>query len=132
MVAVMLTVTGGGLLLGAAAIARHRAQAVADLAALAGAARIPAGPDAACAAAQRLARKMAVRDIGCAVDGLDLTVTVAVAVPGWRIGPARASARAGPVGEAAPVIGYETSAGGSSSASASSSSVGSRSAIRPA
>ncbi|MGV0907903.1 Rv3654c family TadE-like protein [Mycobacterium novum] len=105
MVAVLLTVTGGGFLLGAAVIARHRAQSVADLAALAGAARIPVGPETACAAAQRLARKMAVREIDCAVDGLDLVVTVTVAVPGRRIGPARASARAGPVGGAARPIG---------------------------
>lgn len=97
MVTVLLMVTGGGVVLGATVIARHRAQSVADLAALAGAARVAAGPDVACAAAQRLAGAMGVDEIACAVDGLDLVVTVAVAVPGWRIGPARSTARAGPV-----------------------------------
>lgn len=92
----MLTVTGGGFLLGAAVIARHRAQAAADLAALAGAARIPAGAGIACAEAQRLAQRMRVNEIDCAVDGLDVVVTVAVPLPGWRLGPARATARAGP------------------------------------
>jgi len=99
MVAVLLTVTGGGFLLGAVVVARHRAQAVGDLAALAGAARVPAGPDAACVAARRLALQMLrVEDLDCAVDGLDVVVTVTVTVPGRRVGPARATARAGPVG----------------------------------
>lgn len=97
MVAVLLTVTGGGFVLGAAVIARHRAQAAADLAALAGAARIPAGPETACAEAQSVARWMRVDESDCAVDGLDVVVTVAVPLPGWRVGPARAAARAGPV-----------------------------------
>jgi secretion/DNA translocation related TadE-like protein len=97
MVAVLLMVTGGGILLGAAVIARHRAQVVADLAALAGASRIPAGPDTACAQAKTLAGRMRVSEISCTVDGLDVIVAVVVPVPGWRIGPARASSRAGPL-----------------------------------
>ena len=102
MVAVLLTVTGGGFVLGAAVIARHRAQAVADLAALAGAARVPAGPDAACLAAHRLARQMLRTDgIDCAVAELDVVVTVTVALPGRWVGPARATARAGPAGQRA-------------------------------
>lgn len=96
MVAVLLSVTGGGFLLGAAVIARHRAQAVADLAALAGAARVPAGPATACAQARALAGRMRVSEITCTVEGLDVVIAVAVPVPGWRLGPARASARAGP------------------------------------
>lgn len=99
MVAVLLSVTGGGALLGAAVIARHRAQAAADLAALAGAARIPAGSTAACAAAQRLAGDMSAYEFRCVVDGLDVLITVAVPVPGWRLAPARATARAGPTGQ---------------------------------
>ncbi len=43
MVVVLLSVTGGCACLGAAVVARHRAQAAADLAALAAAARLPAG-----------------------------------------------------------------------------------------
>jgi len=40
MVAVLLSITGGGAYLGSAVVARHRAQAAADLAALAAAARL--------------------------------------------------------------------------------------------
>lgn len=98
MIAVLLSSTGGGLLLGAAVITRHRAQAVADLAALAGAAGLPAGPRHACAQSQRLAARNHAGEITCTVDGLDVVVTVAIPVPGWRLGHARASARAGPVG----------------------------------
>lgn len=97
MVAVLLTVTGGGFLLGAAVIARHRAQSAADLAGLAGAARLTDGGGAACAAAQRLARRLRVEESDCAVDGLDVVVTVAVPLPVRQLGPARATARAGPV-----------------------------------
>lgn len=99
MVAVLLTVTGGGFLLGSVVIARHQAQSVADLAALAGAAAIPAGPQAACTASERLAAAMTRADgVGCAVDGLDVVVTVTVALPGRRLGQVRATARAGPSG----------------------------------
>ncbi|BBU20638.1 hypothetical protein MYXE_04270 [Mycobacterium xenopi] len=51
MVAVLLCVTGGGAYLGSVVVARHRAQAAADLAALAAAARVSAGADVACARA---------------------------------------------------------------------------------
>lgn len=96
MVAVLLGITGGGAYLGAAVVARHRAQAAADLAALAGAARLPAGPESACARATTVARVMRADDAQCAVRDLDVTVEVTVAVGGWGI--ARAAARAGPVG----------------------------------
>lgn len=98
MIATLLSVSGGGFLLGAAVIARHRAQAAADLAALAAAARIPAGPDTACVQARILSTRMHASETGCAVEGLDVVVTVAMAVPGWRLGPAQATARAGPTG----------------------------------
>ncbi|OMC14492.1 helicase [Mycolicibacter heraklionensis] len=98
MIAVLLIITGGGFVLGAAVIARHRAQAIADLAALAGASRVAAGPAEACARAKALGSRMRAGGIGCTVDGLDVVVTVAMPVPGWRLGPARAAARAGPVG----------------------------------
>jgi secretion/DNA translocation related TadE-like protein len=96
MVAVVLFVTAAGAYLGAAVVARHRAQATADLAALAGAARLPSGAAAACARATLVAREMRVDDAQCAVQGLDVVVTVEVAVA--FAGAARASARAGPVG----------------------------------
>ena len=96
MVAVLLSITGGGAYLGSAVVARHRAQAAADLAALAAAARLAAGPEAACAQANAVARQMRVSTTGCDVDDLDVVVTVDVrlAVGGW--GSAGAAARAGP------------------------------------
>ncbi|OBI52585.1 helicase [Mycobacterium kyorinense] len=96
MVAVLLTVTCGGAYLGSAVVTRHRAQAAADLAALAGAARLPAGADTACGRARAVAHTLRTSDIECTVHGLDVVVTVELAVPlgGW--GRARAAARAGP------------------------------------
>jgi secretion/DNA translocation related TadE-like protein len=75
-------------------VARHRAQAAADLAALAAAARLPSGVEAACARATVVAQTMRVSDVQCGADGLDVVVTVQVAVA--FTGAARAAARAGP------------------------------------
>jgi secretion/DNA translocation related TadE-like protein len=96
MVAVLLSITGGSVYLGSAVVARHRAQAAADLAALAAAARLAAGPETACAQATAVAREMRVDAIHCAVDNLDAVVTIEmrVALGGWS--RARAAARAGP------------------------------------
>jgi secretion/DNA translocation related TadE-like protein len=96
MVAVLLSITGGSLYLGSAVVARHRAQAAADLAALAAATRLAAGPETACAQARVVAREMRTSTAGCAVDDLDVVVTVEarLGVGGWR--SARAAARAGP------------------------------------
>jgi secretion/DNA translocation related TadE-like protein len=96
MVAVLLSVTGAGAYLGSVVVARHRAQAAADLAALAGAAQLPLGLAAACNRATAVAQGMGVDDAGCRVDGLDVVVTVRVAVA--FAGAAQATARAGPVG----------------------------------
>jgi secretion/DNA translocation related TadE-like protein len=98
MVAVLLCVTGAGAYVGSAVVARHRAQAAADLAALAGAARMPSGVSAACARATAVAREMRVDSVQCQADDLDIVVTVQVAAV--FAGPARAAARAGPVSEA--------------------------------
>ena len=95
MVAVLLCVTGAGAYLGSVVVASHRAQAAADLAALAAAARLPSGAVTACARATAVAREMRVDDAECGVDGLDVVVTVQVAVA--FAGAARAAARAGPV-----------------------------------
>ena len=95
MVVVLLWVTGAGAYLGSVVVARHRAQAAADLASLAAAARLPSGATAACARATAVAREMRVDHADCGVDGLDVVVTVQVAV-GFA-GAARAAARAGPV-----------------------------------
>jgi secretion/DNA translocation related TadE-like protein len=95
MVAVLLCITGGGVYLGSAVVARHRAQAAADLAALAAAAQLPAGAEAACGRAGLLARNMRADESHCSVQGVDVVVTVEVAV--GTSGRARAAARAGPV-----------------------------------
>jgi secretion/DNA translocation related TadE-like protein len=87
--AILLAVTLGGFYVGSAVIARHRAQATADLAALAAAARLPAGSVAACSEASTIADAMRVSVAGCVTDGLDVVVTI-------DAGPARAAARAGP------------------------------------
>ncbi|KMO79810.1 hypothetical protein MCHUDSM44219_02673 [Mycolicibacterium chubuense] len=92
-------VTTGGALVGSVVVARHRASAAADLAALAAAAQLPAGPSAACSAAEAIARSMAATVARCDVDGVDVIV-VAEAAPGFGArwtGAATASARAGPV-----------------------------------
>jgi secretion/DNA translocation related TadE-like protein len=94
MLAVLLCSTGAAAYLGSVVVARHRAQAAADLAALAAAARLPSGAEAACAQASTVARAMRVDDIGCRVDDLDVVVTVEVAVV--FTGVAHAAARAGP------------------------------------
>lgn len=98
MVAVLLAVALGGLALGSAVLARHRAQAGADLAALAAAERVGSGHDAACAWAQSVAARMHGAVTECAVDGLDVVVRVNVAASlgRWGLGRATAAARAGP------------------------------------
>jgi secretion/DNA translocation related TadE-like protein len=88
-----------GAAVGMATVARHRAQAAADLGALAGAARAVEGAEAACARAAEVVTANAARLAACALDGLDLTIAVEVTVSPVR-GMARvahASARAGPV-----------------------------------
>lgn len=94
-VAALLCLTGVGAYLGSAVVTRHRAQAAADLAALAAAARLPSGALAACASAAAVARGMTVRVTECRVRDLD--VVVAVELVGAFAGTARAVARAGPV-----------------------------------
>ena len=98
MVAVLLCVTGAGAYVGSVVVARHRAQAAADLAALAAAAQLPSGVGAACARATAVAQEMRVDDVRCEAEDLDVVVTVQVAAV--FAGAARAAARAGPVSEA--------------------------------
>jgi secretion/DNA translocation related TadE-like protein len=99
MMAVLLAVTVGGAYLGSAVIARHRAQAAADLAALAAAGALVDGAHAACADAAMLAEAMRASVAQCSVEGIDVVVTVDVNVALGRlgVGAARAVARAGPV-----------------------------------
>ncbi|WP_350223211.1 Rv3654c family TadE-like protein [Mycolicibacterium porcinum] len=99
MIALVITFAGGGAYLGAAVTARHRAQAAADLAALGAAGAVVSGPDTACRRAADIAARMRSVLGDCRIDGLDVVLEVAVPVSlgRWGIGPARATARAGPV-----------------------------------
>ena len=97
MMTVLLAITTGGVYVGSAVIARHRAQAAADLAALAAAQHLADGT--ACSQASAVARSMRSAVTRCLVEDVDVVVTVETSVPFGRIpvGPARAVARAGPV-----------------------------------
>ncbi|ORA63226.1 hypothetical protein BST23_18875 [Mycolicibacterium elephantis] len=97
--AVLLTLTVGAVYVGAAVIGRHRAQAAADLAAVAAATFLVDGSAAACTRATEVAMAMHARVSRCAVEDLDVVVAVDVDVAVGRlaVGPARAVARAGPV-----------------------------------
>ena len=85
MMAVLLALTAGGGYLGSAVIARHRAQAAADLAALAAAVHLAAGVDAACTQAFALARAMRAVVTECVVEDLDVVVTVDAPVAFGRL-----------------------------------------------
>ena len=76
MIAVLLAITVACVYIGAAVIARHRAQAAADLAALAAAGRLADGANAACAHASAVAHGMQVTVARCAVEELDVVVAV--------------------------------------------------------
>lgn len=97
-IAVLVAVTVGIAYVGAAVVARHRAQAAADLAALGAATAVVEGPQSACATASSVASAMGSEVERCEFDGLDVVVEVRTAVASgrWRLGPARAAARAGP------------------------------------
>jgi len=97
--AVLFALTFGGVAIGSAVIARHRAQAAADLAALAAAVHLADGTAEACSHAGALAGAMHTALTQCAVEDLDVVVAVDASVVFGRmgVGSARASARAGPV-----------------------------------
>ncbi|TDZ80472.1 hypothetical protein DE4585_00388 [Mycobacteroides salmoniphilum] len=99
--AVLLALTAAGAAVGEAVVARHRAQAAADLSALAGAQRALYGTVAACAQTIAVARRMGASVTSCVVEDLDVVVSVDVPVVLGRfgMGPACAAARAGPVTE---------------------------------
>ncbi|MGH3669540.1 MAG: Rv3654c family TadE-like protein, partial [Pseudonocardiaceae bacterium] len=84
--------------LGEAMVIRHRAEAAADLAALAAAARAVPGERYACAQARRITGGMRVQLVSCSLHGWDALVSVAAQPTGWlgALGPATAHARAGP------------------------------------
>ncbi|WP_367619937.1 Rv3654c family TadE-like protein [Mycolicibacterium sp. HK-90] len=95
----MVVFAAAGGYLGAAVIARHRAQAAADLAVLGAAGAVTSGPESACLQATEIATRMRATVAECRIDGLDVMLEVAVPVRlgRWGAGPAKASARAGPV-----------------------------------
>lgn len=104
----LLLLAAAAIEVGGAVVARHRAQAAADLAALVAAVQLEAGVSLpavqlpggdACAAAGRLAERNGARLEGCEIDGVDVVVRVSVALPlgALGLGPAVAAARAGPV-----------------------------------
>uniref|UniRef100_UPI0035A2499D Rv3654c family TadE-like protein n=1 Tax=Nocardia pseudovaccinii TaxID=189540 RepID=UPI0035A2499D len=84
---------------GSVVVARHRAQAAADLAALAAAGELARGADVGCAEGAEIARRMGVRIQQCEVVQWDVIVTVEGNVPMGLLGKrtVRAVARAGPV-----------------------------------
>ncbi len=93
--ALLLVFTGTGLHLGAAMVARHRAEAAADLGALAGAAAVLNGSP--CDRAGELVRQNAAELISCTQEGLDVRVRVRVEVPFAGLGAgAEGQAHAGP------------------------------------
>ncbi|BCL15268.1 Rv3654c family TadE-like protein [Micromonospora sagamiensis] len=88
-----------GAATGAARTARQQARVAADFAALAGAGISLRGEETACRRAAELALANGAQLVGCALDGLDLQVTVEVTVaplPGLHR-KAAATSRAGPV-----------------------------------
>jgi secretion/DNA translocation related TadE-like protein len=96
-IVVLLAITGLAAHLGAAALARQRAETAADLAALAGAAKVLQGPDAVCASVVRVAAANGVDVQMCSVVGTDVLVTVTGrAGAGPFAGTAVGRARAGP------------------------------------
>ncbi len=87
-----------GMYRGSAMVGRHRAEAAADFAALAAAAKVLQGGQVACASAGTVAAANGARLVSCAVDGSIATVTTAVALRGVLPGDfvATGRARAGP------------------------------------
>jgi secretion/DNA translocation related TadE-like protein len=100
-VVIVIAVVGVAVQLGAALLARHRAEVAADLAALAAASMVLGGPDVACAAAMDLAHANGAELLSCEQDLLTVRVQVSVRVrAGPMVGTATGRARAGPVDDA--------------------------------
>jgi len=98
-VGVLVLLLGLGLQVGAAVLARHRAETAADLAALAGAREAVRGADVACARAAEVAVGNGARLAGCSVEGWTVIVVTARScgcMPSVS-GDASGRARAGPL-----------------------------------
>jgi secretion/DNA translocation related TadE-like protein len=101
-VGVLVLLLGLGLQLGSAVLARHRAEAAADLAALAAAREVVMGVDIACDRGGEIAAAHGARTLSCTASGWSVTVVVAVpcgCVPSVS-SDAVGRARAGPVAAA--------------------------------
>jgi len=104
MAGVLLLVGAASGVVGALVVAHRRAQAGADLAALAGAAalsgRLGSGGGDPCARAARTAHDNGARLTSCQVEGTEVRVQVRVAGPRWlgQRDDLWAAARAGPAG----------------------------------
>jgi secretion/DNA translocation related TadE-like protein len=106
-VGVLVLLLGLGLQVGAATLARHRAETAADLGALAGAREVVRGRDVACARAQAVVAGNGARLVACSVEGWAVVVVAAtscVCVPSVS-GDAAGRARAGPVAGGVPPSG---------------------------
>ena len=106
-VGVLVLLLGLGLQVGAATLARHRAETAADLGALAGAREAVRGRDVACARAGAVVAGNGARLVGCSVEGWTVTVITATAcgcMPSVS-GGAAGRARAGPVAGVGPPSG---------------------------
>jgi secretion/DNA translocation related TadE-like protein len=102
-IAVLVLLTGSGLTLSSAVLASHRARSAADLASLAGASALMRGEPtgAACARAAAIARRGGAELVSCRAAGPGtLTVRAGVRPSLGILGPAGASARAGPPADA--------------------------------
>lgn len=97
LVATLVVITLAGVEVGSAVVARHRAQAGADMAALAAAMWLPSGAETACRQAAAVSRAMGAALSGCDIEKLDIVVRVDVATGRLLGGQAHAAARAGPV-----------------------------------
>jgi secretion/DNA translocation related TadE-like protein len=98
----VVAVAGFGTAIGAAIVARHQAQAAADLGALSAAIHAPEGTTVACAHAARVVSANRGQLAGCHVVGLEAVISTRVRAAGLAaaLPPAEARSRAGPVGAA--------------------------------
>ncbi|MEU5844071.1 Rv3654c family TadE-like protein [Rhodococcus sp. NPDC047139] len=99
----LIAVTATLLHVGSVVVARHRAQAAADLAAVAVAAALDRGVVEACEVSEPITSRMRVRLQRCEIDGWYVLLEVAAPVSSFFDGAeAKAVARAGPAAEVKP------------------------------
>lgn len=98
LVLVLASVAAAIVMLGSVAVARHRAAAAADLAALSAAQHADEGPGPACLAATKVARGQDAELVACRLEGREALVEALVRPVGLLggLGAAHAQARAGP------------------------------------